>query len=140
MSKEGNSIKNIYLYAIICAAALFLLPLARESAESTSHITATIIPIVLFIICLLTSVKHGFSIALSVIILVLSIISLKMYGSDVLGPQSAGYFLVALAGNMIGNMIGNILRGQKGGLNNEIAENSETNEDKEINEDNENPM
>ena len=137
MSK-GNNIKNIYLYAIICAVVLFLLPKAGGTAEGAGHITATIIPIVLFILCLLASVKHGFSILLSVIILVLSILTLKMYGSDVLGPQSAGYFLVALAGNMIGNMIGKILRGEKSDYVNKPEKDSDS--DPDNNSDKENPM
>ena len=136
---KGNNIKNVYPYAIICAAVLFLLPLAGGSSEGTGHITATIIPIVLFIICLLASVKHGFSILLSVVVLVVSIISLKMYGSAVLGPQAAGYFLVALAGNMIGNMIGKILRGD----NSEPAKTPEAENPESIENDghdDENPM
>ena len=110
---KGNNIKNIYPFAIICAAVLFLLPMAGGSAEGAGSVTSTIIPIVLFIISLWACFQHGFSILLSVIVLVLSIISLKIYGSAVLGPQAAGYFLVSLAGDMIGNMVGKIFRGQK---------------------------
>ena len=66
--------------------------------------SATVIPVVLFIISLYTCFRHGFSLLLSVIVLVLSILSLKIYGSIALGAQAGGYFLVSLAGNMIGNI------------------------------------
>ena len=102
--KKGNNIKYIYPFAIICAAVLFLLPFARSSAGAADQMTAAVIPIVIFIISLLVCFKYGFSILLAVIVLVLSILSLKIHGSIALGAQAAGYFLVSLAGNMIGNI------------------------------------
>ena len=107
MNKKGNDIKTIYPFVIICAAVLFLLPLAGSLSDTMSWIFSTALPIVLFIISLYVCFKHGFSVLLSVIVLVLSIISLKLYGSNVLGAQAGGYFLVSLAGNMIGNIFRN---------------------------------
>lgn len=107
MNKNGNNIKVIYPFAIICAAVLMLLPLAASYAENSAWIFSTALPIILFIIPLYVCFKHGFSLLICVIILVFSIISLNIYGSIALGAQAAGYFLVSLAGNMIGNIFRN---------------------------------